>query len=39
MRTAFLMTSALNTRFGVYATEERINQTLDSIYSIKKKEL
>gem|GEM_PF-2875193 len=37
MRTAFLMTSALNTRFGVYATEERINQTLDSIYSIKKK--
>ncbi len=37
MRTAFLMTSALNTRFGVYATEQRISQTLDSIHSIKKK--
>lgn len=36
MKPLFILTSALNTKFGVYTTEQRMAQTLDSIGSIKK---
>ena len=36
MTPLFLLTSALNTKFGVHSTEQRIAQTIDSINSIKK---
>lgn len=36
MRSLFILTSALNSRFGVYTPEERLQQTLDSIASIRK---
>lgn len=32
---AFLVTSAVNTKFGVYNSEQRLQQTLDTIKSIK----
>jgi hypothetical protein len=34
--TVFLITSAINTKFGVYSKEERLKQTLDTIASVKK---
>lgn len=36
MKSAFIITSALNTRFGVYTPEQRLQQTLATIQSIKK---
>lgn len=36
MKALFILTSALNTKFGVYNTDQRLQQTLDSIASIKK---
>ena len=36
MKPLFLLTSALNTKFGVHSTEQRLAQTVDSINSIKK---
>ena len=35
MKSAFLVTSAINTKFGVFDTEQRLQQTLDTIDSIK----
>jgi hypothetical protein len=35
MKPAFLVTSAINTRFGVYQTAARLQQTIDTISSIK----
>lgn len=35
MKSGFLVTSALNTRFGVYKSAERLQQTIDTISSIK----
>jgi hypothetical protein len=35
MKTAFIITSALNTRFGVYTPEQRLEQTLATIASVK----
>jgi hypothetical protein len=35
MKTGFIITSALNTKFGVHATDARLQQTLDTIKSIK----
>lgn len=35
MRAGFIVTSALNTKFGVHKTNARMNQTLDTIISIK----
>lgn len=35
MKPGFLVTSALNTKFGVHKTNQRMSQTLDSILSIK----
>jgi hypothetical protein len=37
MNTAFMITSALNTKFGVYKTTERIEQTLATAASIRTK--
>ena len=34
-RYAFIVTSAINTKFGVYSSEQRLAQTLDTIKSIK----
>ena len=36
MKSAFIITSALNTKFGVYTAEQRLAQTLDTITSIKR---
>lgn len=36
MKPLFILTSALNTKFGVYNTEQRMAQTIDSVNSIKK---
>lgn len=36
MKSAFIITSALNTKFGVYTTEQRLQQTLDTIASIRR---
>lgn len=36
MNPLFILTSALNTKFGVYNAEQRLAQTIDSINSIKK---
>lgn len=36
MKALFILTSALNTKFGVYNNEQRLQQTLDSIASIKR---
>lgn len=36
MKSLFILTSALNSRFGVYSPEQRLQQTLDSIASIRK---
>ena len=33
---AFMVTSAINTKFGVYNADERLKQTLETIQSIKK---
>lgn len=35
MKSAFIITSALNTRFGVYTPEQRLEQTLATIKSVK----
>lgn len=35
MKLGFVVTSAINTRFGVFKTEERIQQTIDTIASIR----
>jgi len=35
MRYGFLITSALNTKFGVHTTEQRLQQTLDTISTVK----
>ncbi len=35
MKLGFVVTSAINTRFGVFSTEERIQQTIDTITSIR----
>jgi hypothetical protein len=35
MKPAFLVTSAINTRFGVYPTATRLQQTVDTISSIR----
>lgn len=37
MKSGFILTSALNTRFGVHKTNARMNQTLDTILSIKER--
>jgi len=36
MKSAFIITSAINTKFGVYTTEQRLTQTLDTVKSIRK---
>ena len=36
MKPLVILTSALNTKFGVHTTEQRMAQTLDSVNSIKK---
>ena len=36
MNALFILTSALNSKFGIYNSEQRLQQTLDSIASIKK---
>lgn len=36
MKPVFIVTSAVNSRFGVYTPSERFNQTLDTIRSVKK---
>lgn len=36
MRSLFILTSAINSKFGVYTPEQRLQQTLDSIASIRK---
>jgi len=36
MKSLFIVTSALNTKFGVHPTDLRLNQTIDTINSIKK---
>lgn len=36
MKSLFILTSAINSRFGVYTPEQRLAQTIDSINSIKK---
>jgi hypothetical protein len=35
VRVAFIVTSAINTRFGVFSADDRIKQTIDTINSIK----
>jgi hypothetical protein len=35
MKLGFLVTSAINTRFGAFDTEQRLQQTIDTIKSIK----
>lgn len=35
MKPAFIVTSAINTKFGVFSSEERLAQTLDTIKSIR----
>lgn len=35
MKVGFIITSALNTKFGVYTAEERLAQTLDTIKSVR----
>lgn len=37
MRAAFIVTSATNTRFGVFNAEDRLVQTIDTILSIKQR--
>lgn len=34
---AFMITSAVNTKFGVFTTEQRLNQTIDTINSINQR--
>ena len=34
---AFVVTSAINSKFGVFSPEQRLTQTLDTIKSIKAK--
>ncbi|HET8688297.1 MAG TPA: hypothetical protein VFM18_16940 [Methanosarcina sp.] len=36
MKTAFIITSAINTKFGVYTAEQRLTQTLDTIKSVRR---
>jgi hypothetical protein len=36
MKSAFIITSALNTKFGVFKPEQRVQQTLDTIASIRR---
>lgn len=36
MKNLFILTSAINSKFGVYTPEQRLQQTIDSINSIKK---
>lgn len=36
MKNLFILTSALNSKFGIYTPEQRTQQTIDSINSIKK---
>ena len=35
MKSLFLLTSAINTKFGVYTADQRMEQMLDSIHSIR----
>lgn len=35
MKSLFILTSAINSKFGVYTPEQRLEQTIDSIKSIK----
>jgi len=37
MKTLFVLSSAINSRFGVYTPAERLNQTLDSVASIRQR--
>ena len=37
MKSAFIITSALNTRFGVYTPEQRLEQTLATIKSVRER--
>ena len=37
MRAAFIVTSAINTKFGVFNAEDRLVQTVDTILSIKQR--
>jgi len=37
MKPLFIISSALHTRFGIYSTEQRFQQTLDTINSIKER--
>ena len=37
MKAAFIVTSATNTRFGVFSSEDRLAQTIDTILSIKER--
>ena len=34
---AFIVTSAINSKFGVFKPEDRLTQTIDTIKSIKNK--
>lgn len=36
MKHCFIVTSAINSRFGVYTPEERLSQTVDTVSSIRK---
>jgi hypothetical protein len=37
MSSLFIVTSAIHTKFGVYSVEDRLNQTIASLQSIKDK--
>ena len=37
VRHAFIVTSAVNSKFGIFSPEQRLNQTIDTINSIKAK--
>ena len=36
MKPLFILTSALNTKFGVHSNEQRLQQTIDSVASIRR---
>ena len=36
MNSLFIVTSALHTKHGIYSSEERLNQTLETLYSVRK---
>ena len=36
IRSVFMITSAINTKFGVYSSEQRLEQTLATIASVRK---